>query len=335
VALTFRPFSLILRTGTMNTTQEADPAIGRRGPREEQSFFLVLICGLITTTLALSGVYLLDRSGADIHIMGWYANRILPVGAILVGFVAAIGYGLASWFSGIKITKSLLLVVLVLQFISYFGAQYIEFRSRHLMHWKEGTPVGFTEYYDRSARMMAWKNGQGQLGEPLGAWGYAVRALEVLGFLGGGLIMPVMLRKSPYCETCQRYMRTRPLCHVPSSAPVKRVKKSDLAAMETYQNEQQQATESGKQTVESLKQLALSDKVGDFQKLIAELSLSKTQTMKLPSRFSLRLVHCRRCFSGSLVVKQLQGHGKQLKETEYTRAELHPEFVRSVCQPQQ
>jgi hypothetical protein len=318
----------------MNATQEANPAIGPGGAREEQSFSLVLICGLITTTLALSGVYFLDRSGADFHIMGWYANYVLPVGALLVGFVAAIGYGLASWYSGIKITRSLLLIVLALQLISYFGAQYIEFRSRHLVHLKDGTPVGFMEYYDLSARMMAWKNDQGQMGQPFGAWGYAMRALEVLGFVGGGLIMPVILRKSPYCETCQRYMRTRQLGFVPASVPVKKVKKSDLAAVGAYQTEQEQAAEGGKQTVESLKQLAVGNQVGDFQKLIAELGLSKTKTIKLPSRFVLRLVHCRRCFSGALVVKQLQGQGKQLKQTDYTRAELHPEFVRSVCQPQ-
>jgi len=97
----------------MDKTQEANPTSVPGGPREEQSFSLVLICGLITASLALAGVYLLDKSGTDIHIMGWYANYILPVGAIIVGVVAASGYGLASWFSGIKITRSLLVIVLV------------------------------------------------------------------------------------------------------------------------------------------------------------------------------------------------------------------------------
>jgi uncharacterized membrane protein len=319
----------------MNTTQEANPTSVPGGPREEQSFSLVLLSGLITTSLTLAGVFLWGRSGADFNIMGWYADCVLPVGAIMVGLAAASGYGLASWFSGIKITRALLVIVLVLQLVSYFGAQYIEFHGRHLVHRLDGTPVGFMEYYNQSARMMAWKNDRGELGAPLGSWGYALRVLEVLGFAGGGLIVPLILRKSPYCETCQRYMRTRQLGLVPASVPVKKVKKSDVAGMAAYESEQQQASEHGKQTVESLKQLALGDQTGDFQKLIGELGLSKKQTMKLPCRFSLQLAHCRRCFSGSLVVKQLLGQGKQLKQSEFDRAELHPEFVRSLCQPQQ
>jgi len=316
----------------MDTTQEANPSSVPGGPREEQSFSLVLICGLITTTLALTGVYLLDTSGADFHIMGWYANYVLPVGAIIVGVVAASGYGLASWFSGIKITRSLLWIVLALQLFAYFGAQYIEFHNRHLVHRRDGSSVGFTEYFDRSARMMAWKQKDGEIGQPLGAWGYAVRVLEVLGFVGGGLIVPLILRKSPYCEACQRYMRTRQLGFVPASVPPKKVKKSDIAGTAAYQTEQEQAFDNGKQTVESLKQLAVGDKTGDFQKLIAELGLSKKQTMKLPGRFSLEAVHCRRCFGGSLVAKLLLGQGNQMKQSEFTRAELHPEFVRSICQ---
>jgi hypothetical protein len=313
-------------------TQEANPSSAPGGPREEQSFSLVLICGLITTSLALAGVYLLDKSGADIHIMGLYANYILPVGAMIVGVVAASGYGLASWLSGIKITRSLLGIVLVLQLFAYFGAQYIEFHGRHLVHLKDGTPVGFLEYFDQAARMMAWKKDNGELGEPLGAWGYAVRALEILGFVGGGLIVPLLMRKAPYCEACQRYMRTRQLGFVPASVPIKKVKKSDIAGTAAYQTEQQQASDNGKQTVESLKLLAIGDKAGDFQKTIADLALSKKQTMKLPGRFSLQMVHCRRCFAGSLVAKLLLGQGKQMKQSEFTRAELHSEFVRSICQ---
>jgi hypothetical protein len=316
----------------MNTNQEANPRSVPGGPREEQPFTPVLISGLITTALALAGVFLLARSSADINIMGWYADYVLPVGALIVGVVAASGYGLASWFSGIKITRSLLGIVLALQLFSYFGAQYIEFNRRHLVHGQDRTPVGFMEYYDRSARMMAWKNDQGVTGQPLGAWGYAVRALEVLGFVGGGLIVPLILWKSPYCETCKRYMRTRTLGWVPSSVPVKKIKKSDTAGRAAHQAEQQQAADQGQQTIESLKQMALGDQTGDFKKMIAELGVSKKQTMKLPARFSLHIIHCRRCFSGALVAKQLLGQGKQLKTSEYARAELHPEFVRSICQ---
>ena len=54
------------------------------------------------------------------------------------------------------------------------------------------------------ARSYAWKQSNGSMGQPLGAWGYFFRGLEVLGFVAGGLIVPLALRKAPYCPACQR-----------------------------------------------------------------------------------------------------------------------------------
>ncbi|MGO9585000.1 MAG: hypothetical protein ACLP2Y_02170 [Limisphaerales bacterium] len=315
----------------MSTTPETNPMSAPVGPREEQSYLLVLISGLATTALALVGVYVLDAK-TDFHIMGWYANYILPVGAILVGVVASSGYGLASWFSGIKINRSLLWMVLVLQLAAYFAAQYIEFKGRHLIHLRDGTTVGFIEYFDAMARSFAWKQDNGSPGTPLGVWGYAFRGLEILGFAAGGLIVPLVLRKKPYCQACQRYMRTRQLGLAPASVPAKKVKKSDAAGLAAYEAEQQQAFDCGKQTIESLQQHAAGAKTADFQKMLAELKPGRKQTAKLSKRFSLQLVHCNRCYAGQFVVKQLLGQGKQLKQTDFSSTELHSEFTRSVCQ---
>jgi hypothetical protein len=300
--------------------------------REERSNMPVIISGLITTALALAGIYILDVTGSDFNIMGWYADYVLPVGAIIVGLIAASGYGLASWLSGVKITRSLLLIVLALQFAAYFAAQYIAFRNLHLVHRGDGSAVGFFEYYDFVARSIAWKRDNGSFGEPLGLWGYAVRGLEVIGFVGGGLIVPALLRKAPYCADCQRYMKTRQLALIPASVPVKKIKKSDVAGKTAYETEQQQAFEGGKQTVTSIQQLAAGNSTADFQKKLEEFQLGKKQAAKLPGRFSLQLVHCKGCFSGQFVAKLLTGQGKQLKQTEITRSNLHQEFVRAIAQ---
>jgi len=315
----------------MNTIPDANLSSASVGPQEEQSNFLVLVCGLATTALALLGVYILDRKADDFHIMGWYANYILPVGAVIVGVVASSGYGLASWFSGIKITRSLLWIVLALQLGAYFAAQYIEFKGLGLIH-KNGKPVGFVEYFDFAARSFAWKQKDGSPGEPLGMWGYAFRGLEILGFAAGGLIVPLALRKSPYCQACQRYMRTRELGFVPASVPAKKIKKSDEAGKAEQEAAQQQAFDRGQQTVETLKQSALGAKATDFQKALAELTAGKKQTLKLPARIGLHLVHCRRCYAGWLRANLLIGQGNEIKTTELSRTDLHAEFVRTICQ---
>ena len=314
----------------MNTTPEAIPTSAPAGPREEQSYLPVLISGLATTALALLGVYVLDTK-TGFHIMGWYANYVLPIGAVIVGVVASCGYGLVSWFSGIKITRSLLWIILALQLAAYFAAQYIEFKSLHLVYRSTGTPVGFIRYYDAAARSFAWKQSDGSMGRPLGGWGYAFRGLEIVGFAAGGLIVPLVLRKKPYCQACQRYMRTRQLGLVPASVPVKKVKKSDAAGLAAYQAEQQQALDRGKQIVEALRQQAADAKPAEFQKILAELGPGRKQTARLPGRFSLQLVHCNRCYAGQFVVKLLLGQGKQMKQTDVSRTELNSEFARSLC----
>ena len=68
----------------------------------------------------------------------------------------------------------------------------------------------------------------------------------------------------------------------------------------------------------------------DFQKKIEELKPGKNSAGKLPGRFNVQLVHCKRCYAGQIISKLLVGQGKQLKQTEVARANLHQEFVRSV-----
>lgn len=316
----------------MNPIPEADHPIIPGGPREERSTSLVLISGLATTALTLLGVFLLEKNTDDFHIMGWYANYVLPVGALIVGVAASSGYGLASWFSGIKITRKLLWTVVILQFLAYFAAQYIEFQGLHLIHRSSGRPVSFLEYYDFAARSFAWKQHDGSPGEPLGAWGYCFRALEVAGFVLGGLIVPLVLCKAPYCPQCQLYMKTRQLGLIPASVPAKKIKKSDAAGQAAYETEQQQAFDLGKKTAETFQQLATGNNMAEFRKELDKLEPGKKAAAKLPIRFNLQLVHCKRCCSGQLVTKLLLGQGQNLKQNDFARAEMHSESVRSIMQ---
>jgi hypothetical protein len=316
----------------MNAPQENDFSSHRSGLREERSYLPVLLAGLATTALTLLGVYLLDTKADDFNIMGLYANYVIPAGAIIVGLAAASGYGLTSWFTGVRITRYLLWIVVLLQFAAYFAAQYIEFANLHLVHRATGEPVGFFEYYDAAARTFAWRQHDGTMGQPLGAWGYFFRGLEVLGFVLGGLIVPLVLRKAPYCPDCQLYMKTRQLGLVPASVPARKVKKSDEAGKAAYEAEQQKAFDGGKQTVEAIQQFAAGNNTAEFRTKVDALQLEKKQAGKLPSRFSLSLIHCKRCYGGRLVTKLLIGQGKQMKRTDFASADLHSEFVRSVVQ---
>src|SRR5438093_2010821 len=120
--------------------------------------FIVLAAGLSTTTLALFGSWAINKYGGE-NIMGWYADYVIPVGALLIGLVASCGYGIASWVSGVKIRGGLLALILSLQVFAYFSAHYIEFRSQGpLVHRDTGAPVTFPEYFHFSTTSLAWKS---------------------------------------------------------------------------------------------------------------------------------------------------------------------------------
>lgn len=295
----------------------------------QQSHSLVIVCGLASTALTLLGVYVLNATTEDFHIMGWYANYVIPAGAIIVGLAASSGYGLASWFSGIKITRSLLWSILLFQTFAYFAAQFIEFKSLGLTH-QDGTPVSFFEFFDFTTRSFSWKQKDGSIGQPLGLWGYAIRGLEIVGFVAGSLIVPAVLRKAPYCQGCRRYMRTQQLALVPASVPLKKIKKSDTEGLAAHEAEQRQAFEGGQKLLDSLRQIAAEGKAPEFGVAMSELEGHKKEATKLPRRFSLRLVSCHGCNAGSIVVNIVAGQGNNIQQAEHSRFDVQPEFVTAV-----
>jgi hypothetical protein len=289
----------------------------------------VLLSGLATTALALVGVYLLSTSTDDFNIMGWYADYVLPVGPLIVGFVAASGYGIASWRTGQKITRSLLWTVLALQVVAYFAGQYIEFHSLGLQY-KDGTPVSFLTYFDFAARSFSWQQDDGSAGSPLGLWGYGLRLLEIAGFCGGSLAVPLILRAVPYCESCQSYMKTKEAGLLPASVPSRKVKKSDATAQASYDVERQEAWKRGGALTAAITERAAAGDFDGYRALLAEHLPQKRQIEKLPSRIALSVVRCPKCSGGFLKTVLRTGHGKQIEQKELGRHALTPTFVRVV-----
>lgn len=292
----------------------------------DRSPSLVIISGLTTTAIALFVVYLLATRADDFNVMGWYANYVLPVGAILVGLGASIGYGLASWKTGLKITSKLLWLMLAFQLAAYFAAQYIEFRAQDWLH-HDGTPVGFLEYYDVSARSFAWKQDNGSNGTPLGMWGYFFKLLEIAGFVGGSLAIPLGLKTAPYCATCQLYKRKQMLTYVPASLPVKKIKKKDVEAQAAHNAEQKQANEDGRALAQKLVLLATENKPDLFQEEVRPLTAKQKDTLKLDLRIQMQMVHCPRCHAGNIITSLLMGQGKHMKTFPLSDTVVPPDFV--------
>jgi hypothetical protein len=291
------------------TPQQPAPLMLDLAPpaRSPVRFLPVILAGLLTTGVALAGVYALDRF-SDTNVMGWYANGFLPIGALLVGFVASVGYGIASWRTGLKIRWSLLLAILALQLIAYFVAQYIVFVMQGpLVEIRTGRVIGFWKYYDLITVNMTWQDSMhpDRPADPLGSTGYWLRFGEIVGFLCGTLIGPALLFKVPYCELCQRYMKRQRLITLPASPGAF----ASVAVLQTPE----EALDSGAAQSKALAALAAAGDVAGFVGQVTPLFADERQASKGLRRITLRLDHCKQCHNG--VVRRILTTGKGKKET--------------------
>lgn len=289
---------------------------------------VVLLAGVVTSALTLLGVWWLDVNTKDFHVMGWYADYVIPAGAILVGFSAGSGYGIVSYLTGYRIRRRLLWSVLALQLGAYGAAQYLEFRALMAetpLVDRDGNEISFAAYYHATAMSFSWDD-HGRQGKPLGGWGYFFLGLGVLGFVAGGVIAPAALMKFPYCERCQLYMKQRTLALIPASVRPRRVK--EPAAKDAFAAENKAAADAAQAVLDQLVALAAK---GDASAIASALrpypagGADGRKANRLPSRLRVGLVHCRNCGSGHLLPAIITGQGRGIRVQLLARADLTPD----------
>ena len=278
---------------------------------------LVLLAGGVTTLVALAGVYALARTGTN--IMGWYANYVIPIGALVVGLVAASGYGVAAWMSGLKMNTRLMWSVVGQLALSYLIAQYEQFRS----FVPETSDLGFWAWFDESTRAFAWERRGGVGGQPLGVLGYGLRALEVVGFVGGGVLVPLGLRSKPYCDPCRSYKRTRRIAALAAGVQQRTFGRVNAAA-----NDEEHGR--GMENLTALFGAAASGERARFEEELLHRSTGSRAAGKLTGHIRVSLVRCPRCSDGGLEAALVTGQGNNIRVTRIGAQPLDKERVKDL-----
>lgn len=310
------------------TSEPIDPNLDP--PGRNRGLLYVLQSGLLTTALALGGVYLLSSGrlfGEEFNIMGFYVNYLLPLGALAVGFVAGCGYGGAAAFTGFKLSRNMLIVIALIQVAAYFAAQFIEFRQYELVFEDNGEAVGFWEYFHYLTISWSWEGKNGELGEPLGMWGYAFRSLEIAGFAVGGLILPGIQMSRPYCDTCRIYMKKRQLGRIRASVPVRKISKDDAAGLAAYEAEQQKTMDEAGAELDRLKELAAAGNAEEFNAHLTKLDRLDSNNVSLPVRIRVELQHCPGCQNGKLLAMLEIGQGDKTQVQPLSSSDVPASFV--------
>ena len=97
-----------------------------------------------------------------------------------------------------------------------------------------------------------------------------------------------MLYAVPYCERCQRYMKTKLLGVLPASVPETKIAKKDQAAQEAHAQEQQQAAADADEAVARLRAAVAAGQTDAVQRELRAAGPVKANE-KLPKRVRVSL----------------------------------------------
>jgi hypothetical protein len=176
-------------------------------PKARQSLarsrWAVIQTGLITTGLALFGVYVLANRINEEHVMTLYVLRWIPAGPWIVGTIAGSGYAIASWWLGAPVRGMLYAAVLALQACAYLVGHYTDLQSMELVYRDTREPVAFRDYFHYATINL----GHNVTAEPIDdakatRIGYSLRTLELIVFCMGAAGSGVMLIGASRCHWC-------------------------------------------------------------------------------------------------------------------------------------
>ena len=281
----------------------------------------VIGAGLLTSIVTLVVVYLLGKN--SFNVMGFYLWFIVPIGAGFAGAVAGSGYGIAARLLGVRVVTLALVAIGVAQLLFYFGAKYAEYMFvfdslRANAEFMAATAVNpeaaaildmsFFSYFDFNTRSFAFD----EESSGFGAFGYAFRALEIAGFVGGGIIPIVTQKGAAYCDACEQYMKTVRVATFPASLPPAKVKKKDIEGHEVEAARQEQIFEEAHRHAEHFLQGLDVQSPEAIVGALQEISAFKAQNPKSgPVNLDISKTACTGCGEGTVKLSRITVVGDQ------------------------
>lgn len=265
----------------------------------------VFFGGLTTSLLTLAGVWWLSRVGWD--PMGLYANYVIPVGAILVGIIAGLGYTLAAMWKNCRIGKGLVAAILLLQLVIYFAAQYITYRVEM---GPAAQIVSFSHYYQMVVESRGWEE-KGAAAQPFGKWGWGIEALSIAGFMLGSLLPMATLTGKPYCDYCNIYMKKGTKRLLYADVETRKISRKDAEAQAAYESERQAASEAALGELSQVVSLIGERRYDEALARVDSLPELK-DSAKVPRKLSIEVHRCPMCDNFHLQASQTEVNGSNV-----------------------
>ncbi len=166
-----------------------------------------------TTSIATAIILFFIEVRFGFSLYTWIFFFVIPVGAMLSGFLAAGGYYLGARLFSLRPTPLILLNMVAISVGTFFLIHFLGYAVLEVEGKQVSDYISFGTYLDilirhQSVGFYFHAKEVGSTGE-LGSWGYVYALLQIGGFAFGGFCVFGYLFLLPYCDTCSRYLSGR------------------------------------------------------------------------------------------------------------------------------
>lgn len=157
-------------------------------------------------------------------LLSFNAFFVVPVGAIVIGWLCGLGAVVASYFVGLRLSLPVLFAGGLLQVALYLGLRFAEYTAYYAALPQDAVfpELSFWSFFQIQAEDRVTDLLETMHLQRSGAsatWGLALvfRGLQLGGFVYGGMFTLHWLSKRPRCASCARYLRQKTVVGLPVS----------------------------------------------------------------------------------------------------------------------
>lgn len=165
------------------------------------------VCGIVTSIVTAVIVVLVEQYFEfSLFTLSFWV--IIPAGALVTGAAAASGYYFGAKWSNTRPNRfhlaNMSLIGLGTFFLIYW-LQYLSFEVDGKSLSEYG--MSFLTFLQISLTKAEYSLAHSSKGFEVGAFGYVLAALQLLGFLAGGAVLYFALLAAPFCSGCEKYLK--------------------------------------------------------------------------------------------------------------------------------
>ena len=173
---------------------------------------LVILSGLVTSFLTACLLSWIEvRWGHALYSFTFWF--VIPIGAICVGMMAATGFMIAARVLNVRPARSTLAVIIVSSMTMFVAIQWLDYTWMTVDGQAISSAISFQDFLSftisHTSMQVGVRGHFSDTGIQLGGGGYLFVAVQIVGFLIGGVSIYLILTGMTYCERCSKYFSAK------------------------------------------------------------------------------------------------------------------------------